>query len=131
MTQLAEVETLLSKFDPDFDAQSTNYGQEKGLLSAYQNGFGEGSTIAEQYQMHLNVERIRAPEVLFLNTARNVSLGRALFTDALSAVDGRNRSGWHCAVHPVYSFGLLESATTRHVQGLRFFSLFFFFFFFF
>eukprot|EP00160_Parvularia_atlantis_P005201 Unigene14440_Nuclearia_a/m.43538 Unigene14440_Nuclearia_a/g.43538 ORF Unigene14440_Nuclearia_a/g.43538 Unigene14440_Nuclearia_a/m.43538 type:complete len:742 (+) Unigene14440_Nuclearia_a:21-2246(+) len=65
LTQLAEIETALSKHDPDFDADSASYGQTAGVLSAFLHGPGDGSSIGEQYQLHLNVERIRVPEILF------------------------------------------------------------------
>ncbi|KAI5463245.1 actin-related protein, ARP5 class [Mariannaea sp. PMI_226] len=70
MSGLKTLEQELLKYDPDFDYEHTHEAQSdwsKSLLHAFTRGprpFDPASQ-AELSQIHLNVERIRAPEVVF------------------------------------------------------------------
>lgn len=69
-SSLKQLEQDLLKYDPDFDYEQTQEAQSdwsKSLLHAFARGprpFDPGSQ-AELNQIHLNVERIRVPEVMF------------------------------------------------------------------
>jgi actin-related protein 5 len=70
MSNLKSVEQELLKYDPNFDYEQTHEAQSdwsKSLLHAFARGprpFDPASQ-AELNQIHLNVERIRVPEVVF------------------------------------------------------------------
>ncbi|KAF9089555.1 Nuclear actin-protein involved in chromatin remodeling [Mortierella sp. AD031] len=70
--QLNEYEQQLLKYDPDFLHEHTMnaYTPKNSFLHYYTNGLGPydpavGLELDQTYQLHLNVERIRVPEVLF------------------------------------------------------------------
>ncbi|KAF2167151.1 hypothetical protein M409DRAFT_36633 [Zasmidium cellare ATCC 36951] len=68
--QLKSIESQLLKFDPDFTEQSTQEAQKdwtKSLLHAFARGPWpfDPESARESNQFHLNVERIRVPEVVF------------------------------------------------------------------
>ena len=68
--QLKTIEAQLLKYDPDFTEQSTIDAQKdwtKSLLHAFTRGPwpSDPESARENNQFHLNVERIRVPEVLF------------------------------------------------------------------
>lgn len=69
-SRLKELEQDLLQYDPDFDYEQTQEAQtdwSKSLLHAFTRGprpFDPASQ-AELSQIHLNVERIRVPEVVF------------------------------------------------------------------
>ncbi|KAK4493779.1 hypothetical protein PRZ48_014964 [Zasmidium cellare] len=68
--QLKNIESQLLKFDPDFTEQSTQEAQKdwtKSLLHAFARGPWpfDPESARESNQFHLNVERIRVPEVVF------------------------------------------------------------------
>ncbi|PHH69523.1 hypothetical protein CDD80_6663 [Ophiocordyceps camponoti-rufipedis] len=69
-SSLRQLEQDLLQYDPDFDYEQTQQAQSdwsKSLLHAFSRGprpFNPSSQ-AELSQLHLNVERIRVPEVLF------------------------------------------------------------------
>ncbi|KAK5118122.1 hypothetical protein LTR62_004169 [Meristemomyces frigidus] len=68
--QLKGLETLLLRFDPQFTEQSTQEAQRDWTKSLY-HAFARGpyafdqESAKESAQFHLNVERIRVPEVIF------------------------------------------------------------------
>lgn len=69
-TQLKSIETQLLRYDPTFTEQSTQDAQKdwtKSLVHAFLRGPWPYDTESarEQAQFHLNVERIRVPEVIF------------------------------------------------------------------
>ena len=67
---LKGVEAQLLKYDPEFSEQNTMEAQadwRKSLVHAFHRGprpFNAGSQ-QENHQLHLNVERIRVPEIVF------------------------------------------------------------------
>ncbi|ORZ06107.1 actin-like protein Arp5 [Lobosporangium transversale] len=70
--QLNEYEQQLLKYDPDFLHEHTMnaYSPKNSFLHFYTNGLGPydpavGLSLEQTYQLHVNVERIRVPEVLF------------------------------------------------------------------
>lgn len=68
--QLKEVEKELLQYDPNFTENDTLEAQNdwtKSLMHAFLRGAlpGVGDTPREDHQLHLNVERIRVPEVIF------------------------------------------------------------------
>ncbi|KAG0262784.1 Nuclear actin-protein involved in chromatin remodeling [Mortierella polycephala] len=71
-TQLSEYEQQLLNYDPNFLHEHTMnaYTPKNSFLHFYTNGLGPydpsaGLSLDQTYQLHLNVERIRVPEVLF------------------------------------------------------------------
>ncbi|KAG0346123.1 Nuclear actin-protein involved in chromatin remodeling [Podila humilis] len=71
-TQLNEYESQLLKYDPKFLHEHTMnaYTPKNSFLHFYTHGLGPydpavGPSLEQTYQLHLNVERIRVPEVLF------------------------------------------------------------------
>ncbi|KAF9434192.1 Nuclear actin-protein involved in chromatin remodeling [Entomortierella beljakovae] len=71
-TQLTEYEQKLLKYDPNFLHEHTMnaYTPKNSFLHYYTNGLGPydpsvGLSLDQTYQLHVNVERIRVPEVLF------------------------------------------------------------------
>jgi actin-related protein 5 len=68
--QLKSIEAQLLKYDPDFTEQSTQEAQRdwtKSLVHAFLRGPWpfDAESAKESNQFHLNVERIRVPEVVF------------------------------------------------------------------
>ncbi|RDW63891.1 putative ARP5-actin-related protein [Coleophoma crateriformis] len=96
---LKTLEADLLKYDPDFTEQHTLDAQTdwtKSLVHAFLRGprpFDPAST-AEAHQIHLNVERIRVPEVIFqpsiagLDQAGLVDIAADIFTHRLSNIPG-------------------------------------------
>lgn len=70
-TALRSLETILLKYDPNFTENDTidaKADPSKSLMHAFHHGPydpHEKHSLASDYQLHLNVERIRAPEILF------------------------------------------------------------------
>ncbi|KAG0244501.1 Nuclear actin-protein involved in chromatin remodeling [Mortierella sp. GBA43] len=71
-TLLNDYEQQLLKYDPEFLEEHTMnaYTPKNSFLHYYTNGLGPydptvGLSLEQTYQLHLNVERIRVPEVLF------------------------------------------------------------------
>ncbi|EON96616.1 putative chromatin remodeling complex subunit protein [Phaeoacremonium minimum UCRPA7] len=102
----AAVKTLeedLLKYDPDFTYEHTLEAQNnwtKSLLHAFRYGprpVDEGSA-AERHQLHLNVERIRVPEVVFqpsaiagIDQAGLVEIAGDILNQRLTGIPGLNR----------------------------------------
>ncbi|KAF2432855.1 actin-like ATPase domain-containing protein [Tothia fuscella] len=68
--QLKKLEEVLLQYDPDFTEESTREAQldwTKSLVHAFQRGPypHDPESQREAHQIHLNVERIRVPEVVF------------------------------------------------------------------
>ena len=94
---LKTLEAELLRFDPDFTDQHTLDAQTdwtKSLIHAFLRGprpFDAGSQ-AEAHQLHLNVERIRVPEVIFqpsiagLDQAGIVEIAADILTHRLNGV---------------------------------------------
>lgn len=68
--EIREVDEKLAKYDPDYwkleseeDIGSGGLGDD--ISTFFYHGGGDGSDVAKAYQIHLNIERIRVPEVLF------------------------------------------------------------------
>lgn len=68
--ELKNIEAALLEHDPDFAEENTREAQEdwsKSLLHAFTRGnrAWDPENQAQQNQMHINIERIRVPEVVF------------------------------------------------------------------
>ncbi|KAF2766470.1 actin-related protein, ARP5 class [Teratosphaeria nubilosa] len=68
--QLKTIEEILLKYDPEFTEQSTQQAQKdwtKSLLHSFLHGPWphDPESARESNQFHLNVERIRVPEIIF------------------------------------------------------------------
>lgn len=97
---LRNIETELLRYDPNFTEEDTidaKADPSKSLLYAFYNGLYEPDQkreLAMDYQLHLNVERIRAPEIIF--TPSLVGMDQCglveLIKDILSRVDPVQRS---------------------------------------
>lgn len=92
---LKNIEAQLLKFDPEFTEQSTREAQTdwtKSLVHAFTRGPWpyDPESQREMHQLHLNVERIRVPEVLFqpsiagLDQAGIVEIAAGILTQRLS-----------------------------------------------
>ena len=78
--QLKQIEAQLLKYDPGFTEQSTQEAQgdwTKSLYHAFLRGpwSWDGESAREAAQFHLNVERIRVPEVVFTPAIAGVDQG--------------------------------------------------------
>jgi actin-related protein 5 len=93
--QLKTLEEQLLKHDPDFTAQSTLEAQQdwtKSLVHAFLYGPWphDAESQRELHQVHLNVERIRVPEVVFqpsiagLDQAGIVEIASSILTERLA-----------------------------------------------
>ncbi|KAK4570452.1 Nuclear actin-protein involved in chromatin remodeling [Recurvomyces mirabilis] len=99
--QLKIVEAQLLQFDPEFTEQSTQEAQRDWTKSLY-HAFARGpyafdqESAKESAQFHLNVERIRVPEVLFqpsiagVDQAGIVELAEGIMMDRLSGHAARD-----------------------------------------
>lgn len=68
--QIVELESQLLEFDPNFTEEDTldaQYDWRNSILHLFLRGPAphDSENVHEQHQMHLNVERIRVPEILF------------------------------------------------------------------
>lgn len=68
--EIREVDEQLEKHDPDYwklesEEEVGNNGMNDDVSMLFYHGTSEGQDIAKAYQIHLNIERIRVPEVLF------------------------------------------------------------------
>lgn len=100
-TALKNIESQLLKFDPSFTEQSTQEAQQdwtKSLVHSFLRGpwpFDPESQ-KEANQFHLNVERIRVPEVIFqpaiagLDQAGIVEITENIITQRLAGVNSRD-----------------------------------------
>lgn len=99
-TNLRLLENELLRYDPNFTEDDTidaKSDPSKSLLYAFYNGSyvsDQKRTLAMDYQLHLNVERIRAPEIIF--TPSLVGMDQCglveMIKDILSRVDPAQRS---------------------------------------
>lgn len=100
---LKTLEADLLKYDPDFTAQHTLDAQTdwtKSLVHAFLRGPRpfDPSSSAEAHQIHLNVERIRVPEVIFqpsiagLDQAGIVEIAADILTHRLPGLPGLQAS---------------------------------------
>ena len=101
--QLRNIEAQLLKYDPDFTEQSTQEAQKdwtKSLVHAFLRGPWpfDAESAKESNQFHLNVERIRVPEVVFqpsiagvdqagiVEIAEDIVMQRLMGNDARDAI---------------------------------------------
>lgn len=100
-TALKTLEADLLKYDPEFTDQHTLDAQTdwtKSLVHAFLRGPRpfDGKSAAEAHQIHLNVERIRVPEVIFqpaiagLDQAGIVEIAADILTHRLSGVGSQD-----------------------------------------
>lgn len=94
-TNLKNIESQLLKYDPNFTEQSTREAQmdwTQSLTHAFLRGPWpyDPESQREQHQIHLNVERIRVPEVVFkpsiagLDQAGIVEIAAGILTERLA-----------------------------------------------
>ena len=98
---LKAIEAQLLKFDPNFTEQSTREAQSdwtKSLIHSFLHGPWpfDAESQKEAHQLHLNVERIRVPEVVFqpgiagLDQAGIVEVAATILTERLAENPYRN-----------------------------------------
>lgn len=98
---MKNVEAQLLKYDPDFTEESTMAAQmdwTKSLLHAFLRGPRpyDSESQQEKNQIHLNVERIRVPEVIFqpsiagIDQAGIVDIAADMINHGFSNVEDRN-----------------------------------------
>lgn len=101
-TSLKTIEAQLIEYDPDFTAEHTLAAQSdwtKSLVHAFLRGPWpfDAESQREAYQMHLNVERIRVPEVVFqpsiagIDQAGIVEIAADIINQRFSAEEDRTR----------------------------------------
>lgn len=127
-TSLKTLEAELLKYDPDFTDQHTLDAQKdwtKSLVHAFLRGprpFDVGSQ-QEAHQLHLNVERIRVPEVIFqpsiagLDQAGLVEIAADILTQRLSGVGSQ-----HAFLKDIFLTGgnsMFQNFDERLREGLR------------
>ena len=99
--QLKTIEAQLLKYDPEFTEQSTQEAQKdwtKSLVHAFVRGPWpfDSESAKESNQFHLNVERIRVPEVVFqpsiagVDQAGIVEIAEDIVTQRLSGHQARD-----------------------------------------
>lgn len=128
MSNLKSLESELLQFDPDFDYDHTYEAQSdwsKSLLHAFARGprpFDPASQ-AELNQIHLNVERIRVPEVVFrpsiagVDQAGIVEIASDILNQRLAGMSSRDEF-----LRDVFLTGgntLFENFDLRVRNGLR------------
>ena len=100
-SQLKAIEAQLLKFDPSFTEESTQDAQRdwtKSLLHAFLRGpwSFDPESAKESNQFHLNVERIRVPEVVFqpsiagVDQAGILEIAQNILTEQLSSHRARD-----------------------------------------
>lgn len=129
----ATIKTLeedLLKYDPEFTYEHTLEAQNnwtKSLLHAWRYGPrpDEGSQ-AERHQLHLNVERIRVPEVVFqpgaiagLDQAGIVEIAGDILNQRLTAFPGINRDDFLKDIFLTGGATLFENFDERLRTGLQ------------
>lgn len=97
---LKGLEELLLQYDPEFSYEHTREAQDdwsKKMMHAFERGPRpfDADSPAERHQIHLNVERIRVPEVLFqpnaitgLDQAGLVEIAGDILTQRLTGLPG-------------------------------------------
>lgn len=127
---IRNLEEDLLKYDPEFTFEHTIEAQNnwtKSLLHAWRYGprpVDEGSQ-AERHQIHLNVERIRVPEVVFqpsalagVDQAGLVEIAGDILTQRLTAIPGIDRNDFLKDVFLTGGSTLFENFDERLRSGL-------------
>lgn len=128
---IRNLEEDLLKYDPEFTYEHTVEAQNnwtKSLLHAWRYGprpVDEGSQ-AERNQIHLNVERIRVPEVVFqpsalagVDQAGLVEIAGDILTQRLTAIPGIDRDDFLKDIFLTGGATLFENFDERMRSGLR------------
>ncbi|CAK7565546.1 MAG: Actin-related protein 5 [Sporothrix epigloea] len=129
--QLKGLEELLLQYDPNFTYEDTREAQDdwsKKMLHAFERGprpFDPDSP-AQRHQIHLNVERIRVPEVLFqpsaiagIDQAGLVEIAGDILTQRLTSLPNIDRDDF---LHDIFLTGgltLFQNFDERLQAGLR------------
>ncbi|KAF3767874.1 actin-like ATPase domain-containing protein [Cryphonectria parasitica EP155] len=127
---IQNLEKELLEYDPDFTYEDTLEAQSnwtKSLLHAWRYGprpLDEGSQ-AERNQIHLNVERIRVPEVIFqpsalagVDQAGLVEIAGDILTQRLTAIPGIDRDDFLKDIFLTGGATLFENFDERLRSGL-------------
>lgn len=130
-TAIKTLEDDLLQYDPAFSYEDTVEAQNnwtKSLLHAWRYGprpVDEGSQ-AERHQIHLNVERIRVPEVVFqpgaiagVDQAGLVEIAGDILTQRLTGIPGLDRDDFLRDVFLTGGATLFENFDDRLRSGLR------------
>lgn len=128
---LKNLEDDLLKYDPEFTYEQTLEAQNnwtKSLLHAWRYGprpVEEGMQ-AERHQVHLNVERIRVPEVVFqpgaiagVDQAGLVEIAGDILTQRLTAIPGINRDDFLKDIFLTGGATLFQNFDERLRSGLQ------------
>lgn len=130
MTTLKGLEADLLKYDPDFTDEHTLDAQTdwtKSLVHAFLRGprpFDPKSQ-AEAHQMHLNVERIRVPEVLFqpsiagLDQAGIVEIAADILTHRVNGIAGASQQDFLRDIFLTGGHTLFKNFDERLRDGLK------------
>lgn len=129
--QLKALEELLLQYDPDFTYDHTREAQDdwsKKMMHAFERGprpFDVDSP-AERHQVHLNVERIRVPEVLFqpsaiagLDQAGLIEIAGDILMQRLTGLPGINRDDFLRDVFLTGGLTLFQNFDHRLHTGLQ------------
>ncbi|KFA78857.1 hypothetical protein S40288_05305 [Stachybotrys chartarum IBT 40288] len=130
MANLKSLEQDLLRYDPDFDYEHTFEAQSdwsKSLLHAFARGPRpfDPSSQAELSQIHLNVERIRVPEVVFrpsiagVDQAGIVEIANDIITHRLSAAHAAHRDDFLRDIFLTGGNTLFANFDDRLRAGLR------------
>lgn len=128
---IKNLEEDLLKYDPEFTYEHTLEAQNnwtKSLLHAWRYGprpVDDGSQ-AERHQIHLNVERIRVPEVVFqpsaiagIDQAGLVEIAGDILTQRLTAMPGIDREDFLKDIFLTGGATLFENFDERLRTGLQ------------
>jgi len=88
LEKLSKIEEKLSKYDPNFQPNE----EEKNAFSLVRmltQGVNFNNTPAEQFQIHLNVERFRVPEIIYQPSILGIDQG-GITSAVRSLLDGFN-----------------------------------------
>lgn len=128
---IKNLEEDLLKYDPEFTYEHTLEAQNnwtKSLLHAWRYGPrpADDGSAAERHQIHLNVERIRVPEVVFqpgaiagLDQAGLVEIAGDILTQRLTAIPGIDRDDFLKDIFLAGGATLFENFDERLRTGLQ------------
>ncbi|CAK7227756.1 Actin-related protein 5 [Sporothrix curviconia] len=129
--QLKGLEELLLQYDPAFTYEDTREAQDdwsKKMLHAFERGPRpfDADSPAQRHQIHLNVERIRVPEVLFqpsaiagIDQAGLVEIAGDILTQRLTGLPGIDRNDFLRDVFLTGGLTLFQNFDERLYAGLQ------------
>lgn len=128
---LKALEELLLQYDPNFTYEHTREAQDdwsKKMMHAFERGPRpfDADSPAERHQIHLNVERIRVPEVVFqpsaiagIDQAGLVEIAGDILTQRLTGLVGIERDDFLRDVFLTGGLTLFQNFDERLFSGLQ------------